>query len=90
MFTYLLQHLERFCHGLAPCANAYRAFGVLRRVFLYQMPMIDCIKRLTPVMPTQQQKPKIKGLPAVLISFTILVFSPMAAIASTIKNLLRV
>ena len=44
--------------------------------------------RLTPVIPTQQQKPRARGLPPVFISFTISVLSPMAAIARTIKNLL--
>lgn len=54
---------------------------------LYHKPMKCCIKRLTPVMPTQQQKPMINGLPPVRISFTISVFSPMAAIAINKKKL---
>ena len=49
-----------------------------------------CSRRLTPVIPTQQQKPRSSGLAPVRISLTILVLSPMAAIARTIKNLLRV
>ena len=39
-------------------------------------------------MPTQQQNPNASGLPPVLINLMILVFKPIAAIASTIKNLL--
>ena len=46
--------------------------------------------RLTPVMPTQQQKPMNSGLPPVLISFTMLLLRPMAAMARTMKNLLSV
>ena len=38
-------------------------------------------------MLTQQQRPIISGFPPVLMSFTISVFSPIAAIARTIKNL---
>lgn len=41
-------------------------------------------------MPTQQQAPKARGAPPVLMSLTISVFSPMAAMASTMKNLLSV
>lgn len=40
-------------------------------------------------MPIQQQAPIIIGLPPVFTNFTILVFSPIAAIASTMKNLLN-
>ena len=39
-------------------------------------------------MPSQQQKPIKRGLPPLLTSFTILLFNPIAAIASTMKNLL--
>lgn len=46
-------------------------------------------KRLTPVIPFQQQNPIINGFPPVLISFTTFEFNPMADIASTIKNLLN-
>ena len=42
------------------------------------------------MIPTQQQKPRSSGLAPVRISLTMLVLSPMAAIARTIKNLLRV
>ena len=45
--------------------------------------------RLTPVMPTQQQKPSTIGLPPVLTNLIIFVFRPIAAIARTIKNLLN-
>lgn len=38
-------------------------------------------------MPIQQQSPIISGLPPVLISLTISVLRPMAAMASTMKNL---
>ena len=48
------------------------------------------MRRLVPVMPTQQQAPKARGAPPVLMSLTISVFSPMAAMASTMKNLLSV
>lgn len=41
-------------------------------------------------MPNQQVAPKINGLPPVFTSLTTSVFNPIAAIAITIKNLLRV
>ena len=47
-----------------------------------------CIPRLTAVIPTQQQNPVKIGFPPVFINLTIFVFSPMAAIAMTIRNLL--
>ncbi len=40
------------------------------------------------MIPVQQQNPIMIGLPPVLISFTILVFKPIAAMARTMKNLL--
>ena len=58
--------------------------------FCYQIPKTCCIKRLTPVIPTQQKKPIINGFPPVLISLTIFVLRPMATIARTMKNLLRI
>ena len=45
---------------------------------------------LTTVIAHQQQAPRIKGFPPVFTSFTILLFNPIAAIAITMKNLLRV
>ena len=39
-------------------------------------------------MPVQQQNPRNSGLLPVFMSFTILLFRPMAAIAMTIMNLL--
>ena len=54
----------------------------------HQSPITCCMSRLTPVMPAQQQSPIKIGLPPVLTSLTMLVFSPMAAIATTMKNLL--
>ena len=39
-------------------------------------------------MPVQQQKPRTRGLPPVLMSFTMSVLSPMAAMAMMMKNLL--
>ena len=44
---------------------------------------------LTTVIATQQQAPRMSGLPPVFMSFTILLFNPIAAIAITMKNLLR-
>ena len=41
-------------------------------------------------MPTQQQNPSSSGLAPVRISLMMLVLSPMAAMARTMKNLLRV
>ena len=58
-------------------------------LFDYHNPITCCINKLTPVMLTQQQKPRIIGFPPVFISFTIFVLSPIAAIARTIKNLLN-
>ena len=46
------------------------------------------MSRLTHVIATQQQNPRIIGFPPVLISLTIFVLRPMAAIARIIKNLL--
>ena len=43
-----------------------------------------------PAMPTQQQKPMMSGLPPVLTSLTMFVFSPTAHMAITIRNLLSV
>ena len=37
-------------------------------------------------MPIQQHMPIMRGRPPVLISFTMFVFRPMAAIAHMIKN----
>lgn len=42
------------------------------------------------MIPAQQQAPMNIGLPPVFTSFTISVFSTIAAIASTMKNLLSV
>ena len=50
--------------------------------------MTLCRIKLTAVMPAQQLPPSRIGLPPVLISLTISVFNPMAAMAITIKNLL--
>ena len=47
-----------------------------------------CILRLTSEIPSQQQNPVKIGFVPVFINFTILVFSPMAAMAMTIRNLL--
>ena len=60
------------------------------QIQIYQIPKSRCIIKLTPVIPIQQQNPIIIGLPPVLISLTILVFKPIALIAITMKNLLRV
>ena len=46
--------------------------------------------RLTTAMPIQQHMPTKIGLPPLFTSLTILVLRPMAAIAITMKNLLRV
>ncbi len=46
--------------------------------------------RLTQVMAAQQVKPSRMGLPPVFTSLTTSVLMPMAAMAMTIKNLLRV
>ena len=48
--------------------------------------MTCCIKRLTQVIPTQQTAPSSKGLPPLRMSFTTLLFKPMAAIAMTMQN----
>ncbi len=48
--------------------------------------MTCCIKRLTQVIPAQQTAPSSKGLPPLRISFTTLLFKPMAAIAMTMQN----
>lgn len=52
--------------------------------------MAYCNIRLTTVIPNQQVAPKINGLPPVFTSLTTSVFNPIAAIAITMKNLLRV
>ena len=51
----------------------------------YQMFSICCINRLIKVIPHQQLKPKRIGLPPFFTSFTISVFSPIAAIARIMK-----
>lgn len=56
----------------------------------YHIPSTCCIRRLVPVMPIQQQKPRNKGLPPVLINLIIFVFKPIALMARTMKNLLKV
>lgn len=55
----------------------------------YQIPRVCCIKRLTKVIPIQQQKPITIGFPPLFTNFTISVLSPIAAIARIIKNLLK-
>lgn len=55
----------------------------------YQILRRCCNKRLTDVIPIQHENPSSMGLPPDFINFTILVFSPIAAIARMIKNLLR-
>lgn len=68
----------------AGTAASYRSpFG-----FHHQSPMTRCISRLTAVMPAQQQAPSSSGLPPLFTSLTTLLFSPMAAIAMMMKNLL--
>ena len=51
--------------------------------------MSRCKIKLTKVIPVQQLAPIKIGFPPVFTSFTKSVFKPMAAIAITIKNLLR-
>lgn len=55
---------------------------------VYTKPRKFCKIRLTPVMPIQQHAPMAIGLPPFLTSLTMLVFSPIAAIAMMMKNLL--
>ena len=57
---------------------------------VYQRPRTCCISRLVTVIPIQQQAPKARGAPPVFTSLTISVLRPMAAMARTMKNLLRV
>lgn len=57
---------------------------------LYQSPSTDCITRLITVIPIQQQAPIKMGFPPLFTSLTMLLFSPMADMARTMKNLLRV
>lgn len=66
--------------------TVYRLFFL----YSYHIPSICCINRLTAEIPTQQQKPIRIGLPPDLMSLTMLVLRPIAAIAITIKNLLTV
>jgi len=54
----------------------------------HQIPRILCNRRLTAVIPIQQQNPIMIGLPPDFISFTMFVFKPIATIARMIKNLL--
>ena len=55
----------------------------------HQIPRILCNRRLTAVIPIQQQNPIMIGLPPDFISFTMFVFKPIAAMARIIKNLLN-
>lgn len=50
-------------------------------------PVTLCTPSETAVMDTQQHSPRSIGFPPLRISFTILVFSPIAPIAIAIKNL---
>lgn len=54
----------------------------------YQMPSMLCIARLTREMPSQQQKPVKIGFTPVFTSCMMFVFSPIAAIAMMIRNVL--
>ena len=62
----------------------------LLKAFFYHIPNNFCINRHIAVIPNQQHAPIINGFPPVLINFTISVFSPIAAIAVTMKNLLKI
>ena len=55
---------------------------------IYHIPSMCCMPRLTREIPTQQQNPVKMGFPPVLTSLMIFVFSPIAAIAMTMRNLL--
>lgn len=55
----------------------------------YIIPRAICSKRLTAAMDTQQTNPMKIGFVPVFIRETMFVLRPMAAIAMTIKNLLR-
>lgn len=59
-----------------------------RLFFFYHIPITCCIKRLTTVIPIQQQPPSKIGFPPDLISLIMLLFKPIAAMAIIIKNLL--
>lgn len=59
-----------------------------RSSFHYHSPITRCISRLTAVMPAQQQAPNSRGFPPLFTSLTTLLFSPIAAIAMMMKNLL--
>ena len=61
-----------------------------KKIFIYQIPSTCCMERLAIVIPIQQQKPSVSGLPPVLISLMIFVFRPTALMARTMKNLLSV
>ena len=54
----------------------------------FDYPNIFIVTRHITVIPSQQLNPSASGFPPFLISFTILVFNPIAAIARIIKNLL--
>lgn len=41
------------------------------------------------MIPSQQQAPNVRGFPPVFTNLTIFVLSPIAAIAITMKNLLK-
>ena len=56
---------------------------------IYQIPRIFWRYKLTAVIPHQQHKPIKIGFIPVLIRLIRFVFVPMAAIAMTMKNLLR-
>lgn len=57
---------------------------------LYHKPMIRCIIRLAQVIEIQQQNPMNNGFPPVFINLMMLLLSPIAAMAKTIKNLLSI
>lgn len=57
---------------------------------LHMIPIAYCISRLTTVIAAQQPKPSAMGFPPFFTSLTMSVFSPMAVMAMTMKNLLSV
>ena len=73
--------------GLLPSGFPSGKFELrIFQVHTYQICIRCCIRRLTSVMPHQQDAPTARGFPPVRMSWMTLLFKPMAAMAMTIRN----
>ncbi len=97
-YTRMEKGLQQNRRLLQPLSAVRPIFGTLsvayakvmrRRLRFHQSPVKRMTKRLVPVMPSQQQAPMRMGFPLDFTSLMMLVFKPMAAMATTIRNLIN-